>query len=459
MALLSEKERKEYFAYLGLGEYNKDNILKVQKKYLLRKSDWDGEYGANTDNLIRHLKAVKDNCKNFAPEEFRCGCGGRYCSGYPTWMKPIELKSIQSIRTHYGKPMTVTCGVRCTKYNKIVGGITNSEHLKGLAVDYYIQGVTDTITNRKKSVKWIKTLPNHHYTYGNGIYVLTENGKTSTGSKSASGMGNALHTDSREGNVAINQDGKLTCDGVGGEATVKAMQRFFGTTQDGTISGQAKAQKKYYPSLTAVTFGTGGSACIKNLQKWVSVTQDGVLGQNTVKAWQKKIGVTADGIFGTASMKAWQKYLNEHDKATYPKATSKGTKIANQAIAFCGDKSKEKDAYKAAAKSVYGADNDTYCHRFVGTVLKKCGYPKMDYSGKTADAWKKIMAYLKKNFTQVSGTPQAGDIHVTQNSKGAYHIFIELGNGKKAEANSKKKYYPHQAKTSTGAKNWLFRAK
>ena len=139
--------------------------------------------------------------------------------------------------------------------------------------------------------------------------------------------------------------------------------------------------------------------------------------------------------------------------------TSKGTKIAKQAIAYCGTKSTEKPSYKAAAKEVYGSGNDFYCHRFVGVVLRKCGYPKMDYSGKTAAAWKKIFAYLNKNFKKVSGSVKAGDIHVTQNSKGAYHIFIEIGNGRKAEANSKKKYYPHQATTSKGAKNWIYRAK
>lgn len=110
----------------------------------------------------------------------------------------------------------------------------------------------------------------------------------------------------------------LSIDGVGGNCTVRAMQRFFGTTQDGVISGQNKALKKYYPSLTAVEYGKGGSPCVKNLQRWVGVTQDGIIGEKTVKAWQKKIGVACDGIFGVNSMKAWQEYLNTHDKAVYP---------------------------------------------------------------------------------------------------------------------------------------------
>ena len=103
---------------------------------------------------------------------------------------------------------------------------------------------------------------------------------------------------------------KLVVDGIGGPSTVSAMQRFFGTQEDGVISGQAKSEKGSYPALTSVTFGKGGSACIVKLQKWCGAEADGVLGPKTVKKWQKKLGVDDDGVFGKNSMKAWQKYLN-----------------------------------------------------------------------------------------------------------------------------------------------------
>lgn len=118
--------------------------------------------------------------------------------------------------------------------------------------------------------------------------------------------------------VTPTADGKLTIDGVGGPSTVKAMQRFFGTPQDGIISGQNQSCAKWYPALKSVKYGKGGSPCIRNLQRWVGVTIDGVWGKNTSKALQKKLGVKEDCIFGAGSMKAWQKYLNEHDKADYP---------------------------------------------------------------------------------------------------------------------------------------------
>lgn len=189
MALLSVEKRKAIFQYLGLGEYNEKNIKAFQKKYMLRKSDWDGVYGQNTDNTLRTVYFTKVYCKNFKPEEFRCECGGKYCCGYPSFMKPAMLQHIQSIRDHYDEPVTVTCGLRCKTYNSELGGsIQNSLHMQGLAVDFFQSGVTDPLSKRKSSIKYIKKMPNHHYTYGNGINSYGN-------SVSAPYMGNALHTD------------------------------------------------------------------------------------------------------------------------------------------------------------------------------------------------------------------------------------------------------------------------
>ena len=191
MALLELSKRKSFFKKLGLGEYNATNIKKFQKKYMARKSDWDGIYGRDTDYLLRHVYNVKMHSKNFTPEEFRCECGGRYCTGYPNYMKAKQMEHVQTIRTHYNRPMIVTCGLRCKRYNaELSGSVVNSKHLNGQATDFYMVGVTDTLANRKKAIKYIKTLKNHSYTYGNGITSLG-------GYISAPYMGNALHTDTK----------------------------------------------------------------------------------------------------------------------------------------------------------------------------------------------------------------------------------------------------------------------
>ena len=185
MSLLTKTQRNKRFKFLGLGEYNEDNILKFQKMAFTSKAEHDGKYGKKTDIALRHWYNVKKYTVNFQPNEFKCPCGR--CTGYPTQMRAVELRHIQTIRTHFGKPMTVTSALRCEHQNSKVGGSKNSKHLKGKAVDFYMRGVTDTLPHRKSTIAYLKTLPNHEWSYGNGWcsqnYVIR-----------APKMGNALHT-------------------------------------------------------------------------------------------------------------------------------------------------------------------------------------------------------------------------------------------------------------------------
>lgn len=187
--MLSLAERKALFKEIGYANYNKATIEAFQRKYMLRSSDYDGIYGPNTENTLLTVAYTLRYTKNFKPSEFRCDCGGRFCCGYPSFMKPHMLMHIQAIRDHYGKPITVTQGLRCKGRNKqLNGSIVNSKHMSGMAVDFYQKGVTDTLANRRMSIKWIKKQPFHSYTYGNGI--------NSNGYKvKAAYMGNCLHTD------------------------------------------------------------------------------------------------------------------------------------------------------------------------------------------------------------------------------------------------------------------------
>ena len=107
-------------------------------------------------------------------------------------MRQVELKHLQRIRDHYGKPIKITCGLRCPAENSAVGGIPNSSHLRGYAADFYMQGVTDSIGNRTAALKWIEKQPNHQFTYGAHMY--DSEGKYRT----AAGMGNAMHTETHK---------------------------------------------------------------------------------------------------------------------------------------------------------------------------------------------------------------------------------------------------------------------
>ena len=121
--------------------------------------------------------------------------------------------------------------------------------------------------------------------------------------------------------TAVTKDGKLVVDGIGGTATVKALQNFLGVTADGIISSQSKNLKRYYPALKSVSFSDNpkGSATVKALQTYLEISTDGILGKASVEALQKKLGVKVDGVLGKDTMKALQLYLNKNDKAVYPR--------------------------------------------------------------------------------------------------------------------------------------------
>lgn len=44
------------------------------------------------------------------------------------------------IRERFGVPMIITSGYRCKKVNELVGGVDNSQHMKGEAVDFCFAG-------------------------------------------------------------------------------------------------------------------------------------------------------------------------------------------------------------------------------------------------------------------------------------------------------------------------------
>ena len=203
MALLTEETRKKYFEKLGLGAYNKTNIKKFQRTAFTRAKDIDGVYGVDTDRALRHWYNVRFYSKNFKPEEFKCECGGRYCTGYPSYMKRVELANLQAIRDHYKRPMTVTCGLRCAPYNRsLAGSIQNSKHLTGYACDFNMPGVTESNAQRKAAIKWIRTLPNHHYSYGHGYNSY---GVSVSAPYMGYGKGAAIHTDTSKGKVVKKQ--------------------------------------------------------------------------------------------------------------------------------------------------------------------------------------------------------------------------------------------------------------
>ena len=84
------------------------------------------------------LKAdkYKKLSNSFCVNEFKCN------DGSDTVFISTELVEIlQKIRNHFKKPVNITSAYRTQAYNTKVGGVSNSQHTKGTAADFYINNV------------------------------------------------------------------------------------------------------------------------------------------------------------------------------------------------------------------------------------------------------------------------------------------------------------------------------
>ena len=125
-------------------------------------------------------------------------------------------------------------------------------------------------------------------------------GGTSSGSASPSQDASAYETPD------------LVVDGKWGTATTKALQKAFGTVQDGKVSNQRKKYKQpgCYTGWEWVDNPKGYSDLIKAMQRKVGEKEDGWIGPTTIKALQKWMGTVQDGEISKESdlVKALQRW-------------------------------------------------------------------------------------------------------------------------------------------------------
>lgn len=153
-------------AYLGYDPGTADGVLGPKTKAAVYdfQQDFtglqvDGLPGEETQKALRHAVACgmdksadsehssgtppdgdfwKD-IQYFNREEFRCPCPR--CGGFPAEPEEALVRLAERVRGHFALPVTVSSGVRCERHNREVGGVVNSRHLAGKAMDFSVQGV------------------------------------------------------------------------------------------------------------------------------------------------------------------------------------------------------------------------------------------------------------------------------------------------------------------------------
>ena len=151
-----------------------DGVLGEKTKAALNKLHI--EYGVHENCLIDVLSGkiqrVTDDdfwktVRHFKKKEFACPCGE--CNGFPVEINKKLVTIIDDIREECGYPSIVSSGVRCAKHNLEVGGVINSKHLSGDAVDFCVTNVSGT--NLNKIIAKHKEIKYHYIIKGDWCHM------------------------------------------------------------------------------------------------------------------------------------------------------------------------------------------------------------------------------------------------------------------------------------------------
>ena len=166
---MTNKQRQHLLAYLGYYKMNVDGNWAGGSKEACKafqrdmKLTVDGYGGPDTDKALRYavyndLEKTEpvdedidvptntdtfwDHIRYWSREEFRCRCGGKYCNGFPAEPNQTLVELVDDIRHKAGRPGIPSSGLRCPTWNSNQGGVANSDHCKGKALDFSIEGMS-----------------------------------------------------------------------------------------------------------------------------------------------------------------------------------------------------------------------------------------------------------------------------------------------------------------------------
>jgi hypothetical protein len=169
---MTNEQKQHLLAYLGYYRIKVDGIwgngsVGATKEF---QSDYGltvtGIFDDATESRIKEVIANDEKpidfwqgIKYFKREEFKCKCG-KYCDGFPTEPEKKLVTVADRVREHFGKSAIVSSGVRCKQHNANVGGVANSRHLTGKAMDFRVSG-----KSAKEVLAYAQKQPEIRYAY------------------------------------------------------------------------------------------------------------------------------------------------------------------------------------------------------------------------------------------------------------------------------------------------------
>ena len=165
---MTDRQKQCLLAYLGYYSGAIDGIWGQQSRQA--ENQFRQDYGADAqllDIICRETQADWwDGIEFFRRAEFACKCG-QYCDGYPAEMDKTLVQTADRVRRHFGAAVLVSSGLRCSRHNRNVGGVENSRHLSGKAMDFCVTGETASAV-----LEFVQQQPEIRYAYAiDGSYV------------------------------------------------------------------------------------------------------------------------------------------------------------------------------------------------------------------------------------------------------------------------------------------------
>ena len=171
------KQRQHLLGYLGYyegavdGDWGSQSRAACAEFQESRSLPSDGLGGPETDKALLeavakgevaspHADDFWEKIEYFRPEEVRCKCGGRYCSGFPHAVQPKLMQIADRARRWSGQPIRVISGLRCETHNRNEKGVRNSQHMFGEALDVYFYGKSPG-----EALAWLQAQPDVRYAY------------------------------------------------------------------------------------------------------------------------------------------------------------------------------------------------------------------------------------------------------------------------------------------------------
>ena len=143
------------------GQETKDATVRWQRENGLTP---DGIAGESTCRKIMELTAQNgdawwNSIRYFTRKEFARKCG-QYCDGYPEQMQRGVVELADRARAELKGAGFVSSGLRCSRHNADVGGVSDSRHLTGKAIDLRIEG-----KSARQTLAWAQKQPEVRYAY------------------------------------------------------------------------------------------------------------------------------------------------------------------------------------------------------------------------------------------------------------------------------------------------------